>query len=300
MSRRTLLLGLDGATFDVLDPLMADGVMPSLQKLTASGVRASLRSTVPALTPPAWTTLVTGRSPGAHGIFDFFRKNEPAGLHFSFLTANDVACPPIWSLASAAGLRSTILNFPVTFPSPDVRGHVIPGGFIPWRQLRLGCHPKGLFDRLRALPRFNPRELAHDMTHEAKAVEGCADEEYESWIDMHIRRERQWADIVRFLHDEAAAEFTAVLFDGTDKIQHRLRSSGAHVFHQQLAGADGLSCLARRCEARRRRSCRSRRTTACAPRLSARLDAHPRICSASQRQWHSHRARRRCASGRRS
>ena len=69
MSRRTLLLGLDGATFDVLDPLMADGVMPSLQKLTASGVRASLRSTVPALTPPAWTTLVTGRSPGAHGIF---------------------------------------------------------------------------------------------------------------------------------------------------------------------------------------------------------------------------------------
>ncbi|PYR67076.1 MAG: phosphodiesterase [Acidobacteria bacterium] len=220
MSRRTLLLGLDGATFDVLDPLMADGVMPSLQKLTASGVRASLRSTVPALTPPAWTTLVTGRSPGAHGIFDFFRKNEPAGLHFSFLTANDVACPPIWSLASAAGLRSTILNFPVTFPSPDVRGHVIPGGFIPWRQLRLGCHPKGLFDRLRALPRFNPRELAHDMTHEAKAVEGCADEEYESWIDMHIRRERQWADIVRFLHDEAAAEFTAVLFDGTDKIQH--------------------------------------------------------------------------------
>ena len=43
MSRRTLLLGLDGATFDVLDPLMADGVMPSLQKLTASGVRAPLR-----------------------------------------------------------------------------------------------------------------------------------------------------------------------------------------------------------------------------------------------------------------
>ena len=220
MSRRTLLLGLDGATFDVLDPLMAEGVMPCLQTLVASGVRAPLRSTVPALTPPAWTTLVTGRSPGAHGIFDFFRKDEPAGPHFSFLTSQEVGCATVWSLATDAGLRSTVLNFPLTFPPPSILGHVIPGGFIPWRQLRLGCHPPELFDRLRTLPRFNQRELALDMTHEAKAVEGCAEEEYEAWIDMHIRRERQWADIVRFLHDDDPAEFTAVLFDGVDKIQH--------------------------------------------------------------------------------
>jgi predicted AlkP superfamily phosphohydrolase/phosphomutase len=220
MTHRSLLIGLDGATFDILDPLMREGAMPCLQRLVETGARAVLHSTVPALTPPAWTSLVTGRSPGAHGVFDFFRKHGPSSLHFGFLTSGDVECPGIWSMASEAGLRSTILNFPLTFPPPDILGHVVPGGFMPWRQLRLGCRPAGLFDELQTLPRFNSRELALDMTEEAKAIEGCADQEYEPWIDMHIRRERQWVDIARYLAGKEPAQFTAALFDGVDKIQH--------------------------------------------------------------------------------
>src|SRR3979409_1318657 len=76
MTRDVLLIGLDGATFDILDPLIESGVMPVLRDLIGSGVRATLQSTVPALTPPAWTSLVTGRGPGSHGIFDFFRKDD--------------------------------------------------------------------------------------------------------------------------------------------------------------------------------------------------------------------------------
>jgi predicted AlkP superfamily phosphohydrolase/phosphomutase len=217
---RVLLIGIDGATFDVLDPLIEQGVMPVLGRLIASGVRATLRSTVPALTPPAWTSLVSGRGPGAHGIFDFFRKDTAASQFFRFLTSRDVSCPTMWSLANDAGLRSTVLNFPLTFPAPKVAGFVVPGGFMPWRQLRLGCHPEGLLDRLRTLPSFNARELALDMSQEAKAIEGCKEEEYEPWIDMHIRRERQWVDIARYLDGEQPSDFTAVMFDGTDKIQH--------------------------------------------------------------------------------
>jgi predicted AlkP superfamily phosphohydrolase/phosphomutase len=58
------------------------------------------------------------------------------------------------------------------------------------------------------------------MTQEAKAIEGCEEAEYEPWIDMHIRRERQWVDIARYLAEKEPADFTAVLFDGVDKIQH--------------------------------------------------------------------------------
>jgi predicted AlkP superfamily phosphohydrolase/phosphomutase len=220
MKLTTLLIGLDGATFDVLDPLMDAGVMPHLKRVMDGGVRATLRSTVPALTPPAWTSLVTGHGPGTHGIFDFFRKDSPSSQHFGLLTSRDVDSPPIWSLATDAGLQSTILNFPLTFPPPRIKGHVLPGGFMPWRQMRLGCHPPEMFDRLRELPGFNPRELALDMSHEAKAIEGCPDEEYESWIDLHIRRERQWVDILRYLRHEDPSDFTALLFDGVDKIQH--------------------------------------------------------------------------------
>lgn len=91
---------------------------------------------------------------------------------------------------------------------------------MPWRQLRLGCHPTGLYDELKALPGFNPRELAMDMSHEEKALEGCRRDEYEGWIDLHIRRERQWGDVTCHLMRTRPADFTAVLFDGVDKLQH--------------------------------------------------------------------------------
>ena len=60
MSPRTVLIGLDGATFTILDPLMEQGVMPCLKALIASGARSELSSVIPALTPPAWTSLMTG------------------------------------------------------------------------------------------------------------------------------------------------------------------------------------------------------------------------------------------------
>ena len=64
----TIVIGLDGATFSILDPLMEAGHMPFLQQLTTEGVRAELASTIPPITPPAWTTIMTGRSPAGHGI----------------------------------------------------------------------------------------------------------------------------------------------------------------------------------------------------------------------------------------
>lgn len=220
MANRTLLIGLDGATFRVLDALMTNGTMPHLARLCAAGVRAPLTSVVPALTPPAWTSLMTGRGPGRHGIFDFFRKDEAQSHHIRLLTSHDVGCETIWEMASRNGLRATVLNFPLTFPPPAIEGHVVPGGWMPWRQLRLGCHPAGLYDRMKQLPWFNPRELAMDMTHEEKALEGCRREEYTDWINLHIRREEQWWRVLEFIAADGADDLVAVLFDGVDKLQH--------------------------------------------------------------------------------
>ena len=64
---RVMLIGLDGATFSVLEELADSGVMPFLGELLRTGARAELLSTVPPLTPPAWTSLATGRSPGHDG-----------------------------------------------------------------------------------------------------------------------------------------------------------------------------------------------------------------------------------------
>ncbi|MCH7721016.1 MAG: alkaline phosphatase family protein, partial [Planctomycetes bacterium] len=71
IAERILIIGLDGATFDALDPLLDEGRMPRLKQAIESGVSGRLRSTIPPMTPAAWTTFLTGRQPGAHGIIDF-------------------------------------------------------------------------------------------------------------------------------------------------------------------------------------------------------------------------------------
>ncbi len=217
---KTVLIGLDGATFSILDPFMARGVMPFLREFLERGVRAPLRSVVPALTPPGWTSLMTGKRPGQHGVFDFFQKESPESQYFRIADSHDVHSDTIWSIASEQGQRVTALNFPITYPAPIVNGCVVPGGWMPWRQLRLGCHPPGLFDRLKALPSFNARELALDMALEEKAIEGCAAEEYADWITLHTRREQRWFELLRYLMREESANLTGIVFDGVDKLHH--------------------------------------------------------------------------------
>lgn len=217
---RTLLIGLDGATFTALNPLMDAGVMPFLRSFIESGASAPLRTIVPALTPPAWTSLMTGRTPGHHGVFDFFRLESNDSKNIRFFTSKDVRTPTIWSLAADQDKRVTCLNFPSMFPPPRIPGFIVPG-WVPWRQLRLACWPPELFDRLKSDPAFNARELAMDMKLEERATEGCADlAEIGPWIEFHIRREENWYSIFRTLTAESPSDLTAVLFDGVDKLQH--------------------------------------------------------------------------------
>jgi predicted AlkP superfamily phosphohydrolase/phosphomutase len=219
VTSRALLIGLDGGTFSILDPLMEDGVMPFLKQLTATGARAELRSVIPPLTPPAWTSIMTGRSPGNHGVVDFFTFESPDTRYVRFTNSSHVKCETIWSIVSRYGLTATALNFPVMAPPRPISGYVVPG-WVVWRYLRRSCYPAALYDRLKVLAGFNPQELAMNMDLELKALDGCPQEEQEGWVRMHIRRERQWCEILTSLMRAKPHHLTAIVFDGADKLQH--------------------------------------------------------------------------------
>jgi predicted AlkP superfamily phosphohydrolase/phosphomutase len=217
---RTILIGLDGGTFAALDPLIADGTMPNLRAFAAAGVRATLYSTPNPITPPAWTSLATGRSPGHHGILDFIRAEERrGGVFFRIYDARDVRCETLWSLASRQGRRVTTLNYFATWPARPIDGYTIPG-FVPARHLRRASHPRDLFERLARVEGFDFRDLGMDLDEEKKAVQGMSPEAYESWIGVHVRRERRWMDVFRYLIGHDPTDLIALVFDGVDKIQH--------------------------------------------------------------------------------
>ncbi len=216
----TLLIGLDGATFSILDPLMQDGVMPFLAEFVARGVRAELLSTPLPRTAQAWPALATGRSPGNHGVFDFVRVERGTERPtYTLATSADLAAETIWSIASRHGRTVAALNFPLMFPPPPVNGLVIPG-FVPWRHLRRAVHPPDLYERLQAVPGFDPQELALDYDLEKRAIQRLPEDEYEDWIRLHIRREQQWFELARWTLSHDHCDLTAVLLDGVDKLQH--------------------------------------------------------------------------------
>jgi predicted AlkP superfamily phosphohydrolase/phosphomutase len=227
MTVRTLFIGMDGATFTVLDDLTkssqgAPPVMPFLARVFAGGSRAKLRSTPNPLTPPAWVSLMTGRGPGHHGVFDFIRAEERGDeVYFTLYDSRDCRVETIWSIASRQGKRIAALNFPFTAPpAKDLNGFVVPG-FVPWRHLRRNTHPPGIYDELKAIPNFNAQELAWDFEQEKQSGDQLSDADREAWVSYHLPREQQWFKVAEYLMHEQAPELMAVLFDGVDKLQHQ-------------------------------------------------------------------------------
>lgn len=236
---RTLLVGLDGATFTILDPLMradADGevVMPFLAKIARSGFTATLRSTAHPLTPPAWTSVVTGRTPGAHGIYDFVRFDDAGDeVYFTLYDSRDIRAETIWQIAGRQRRRAVSLNFPMMAPPPEFDGMLVPG-FVSWKHLRRNVWPKDLYDRIAAIDGFDPKELSWDFERESQIGEVMSDGELYRWVERHLPRDQQWWRIAMHLLQAEKPDLLALMLDGTDKIQHQ----AWHVLDPELWSED--------------------------------------------------------------
>lgn len=122
---RVLALAFDGADYDLVRRLMGEGRLPTISRLAREGTFGALRSTIPAFTPTAWSSFLTGLNPGRHGIFNF-TTNPNRGTQ-RFESAASRAGTPIWRLLGAAGVRSAFVGVPFTYPAEPIDGIVVTG-----------------------------------------------------------------------------------------------------------------------------------------------------------------------------
>ena len=113
--RKTIILGLDGATFDVLLPRVERGQMPNLAALLEEGVRGGLQSTTPPFSAQAWVSLATGKNQARHGVVDFWEPS-PDHVRRNFVTARLIRGETLWQIVGRHGLRVGLVNVPVTYP----------------------------------------------------------------------------------------------------------------------------------------------------------------------------------------
>jgi predicted AlkP superfamily phosphohydrolase/phosphomutase len=145
---RLVILGLDGATWTVLDPLRRLGLMPNLDALLGRSAHGTLRSVVPPVTTAAWTSFMTGCGPARHGVFDH-RYFDTASGQMKVNHSARVRVPTFWHLLSDAGRSVVSLNLPATYPPLNVRGVVVSGMDAPHLDAALSGAPE-FARRLRA------------------------------------------------------------------------------------------------------------------------------------------------------
>ena len=116
--QKLVVLGIDGLDPDLVSRFMDEGKLPNMQKLAKQGALQRLETT-PSPGASAWASFATGTNPGKHGVFDSDARARPNGAAF-------------WTLAGRAGVRSSVLAVPLTFPPEDVpNGELLSGWPAP-------------------------------------------------------------------------------------------------------------------------------------------------------------------------
>ncbi len=155
---RLMILGLDGATWSVLDPMRQRGVMPNLNALLARSAHGTLRSCIPPVTSAAWSTMMTGCDPARHGVFDH-RYLDVAADRLKVNHSGRIRVPTVWKQLSDSGRSVISLNLPATYPPPDIRGLVVSGMDAPHLDAALSGNA-GFAARLKAeVPGYHLRSI---------------------------------------------------------------------------------------------------------------------------------------------
>ncbi len=147
---RVLIIGLDGATFDLITPWVKEGRLPNIAKFMEEGSYGPLKSTFPPMTFPAWNSFMTGKNPGKHGIYDFTER-IPNTYSIQFINARWRQAKSMWMLLSETGKRVCVLSVPVTYPPEKINGVMISGFDAPGVGARAdvsSMHPPELYNEL--------------------------------------------------------------------------------------------------------------------------------------------------------
>ena len=138
IKKRVVILGLDGGTWKVFNPLIQKGIMPNLKKIIEGGIAGDLESTVPPATATAWATFQTGVNPGKHGIYDFIVHNRQT-RRSHFINARDIPLKTIWELLSESSKTVISINVPLTYPPKNINGVMISCLLSPHTYLQESC-----------------------------------------------------------------------------------------------------------------------------------------------------------------
>lgn len=214
MKPKILVIGLDAATMDLIEPWVGQGSLPALAQLMQDGAASRLLSTPNMHSASAWTSILTGLNPGRHGLFVFSDRDVTTGKQV-FFKGGDRSGEVITSYLDRQGLTSGLLNVPMTYPAEcRAGGFAVSGLDAPSLNEAAFCPPSLRDELLSRFPSycFSPPGLGDLMRA------GRLDRAIDAWLDLI---EAQTAVAV-YLLGTHPVDFFMTVYTASDWAGHNL------------------------------------------------------------------------------
>jgi predicted AlkP superfamily phosphohydrolase/phosphomutase len=124
---RTFVVGLDGASWKLLEPWLAAGELPNLAALRSGGVWAESRSCLPPVTFPNWKCYSSGKDPGGFGVY-WFERVDLESERIETADSRDFHTAELWDYLNDAGYSTGVVNMPTMYPPRELDGPLVCGG----------------------------------------------------------------------------------------------------------------------------------------------------------------------------
>lgn len=207
---KCFVIGLDGATFDLIKPWVKDGKLPNMARIMNEGVHGVLQSTIPPISAPAWSSFITGKNPGKHGIFDFTQHIE-GSYKVRFTNASLRNGKSIWRILSDVNKKVGVINVPMTYPPEKVNGFIISGADSPGVNSNF-VYPPEVYKEI--------RENIGEYIIEAGLYSFIGKGDIDLAVQRQMETIEKHFEVTKYLMEKYPWDFFTVVFTATDRVQH--------------------------------------------------------------------------------
>jgi len=209
-NRKVLVIGVDGGTLDLIQPMVERGLAPTFSRLMRGAAWGALESSLPYISPVAWAAFMTGQNPAKNHILDFTFARPGSNQRLP-VNATALRGQTLWKLLSDAGKKVGVINVPVTFPPQPVNGFLISGFPMPANAPQY-TYPASLGAELES----------HGWNLADIAVNIPAQNERDAYLSGLYRRQEERTQATLWLMEHYEWDMMMVHIFEPDRIQHEL------------------------------------------------------------------------------
>lgn len=205
--KKVAVISIDGVPYTLARKMMNDGNFPNFARMIESGGFAQMRSTIPFVSIVAWSSFMTGKNPGKHGIYGFVER-EPGTYKAYLPNHNSLKTTTLWEYLSENKKRLVSINVPPTYPPRPVNGVMITGFLTP--KLEKGVYPQSIYPIL--------KEIGYRIDTDPWQARRDKDKFIE---DLHFTLSNR-VEAMNYFWENEDWDFFMCHIMGTDRIQHFL------------------------------------------------------------------------------